>query len=207
MANRELLKQLIDTFTCLPGVGRKTAQRFVYHLLERDRPGGAALAELLRETVEKVGNCERCRMFTEHPLCAICSDQGRDRALICVVENPADLMALEANTNYRGLYFVLHGKLSPLDNIGPREIGLDLLEATLKKNSVRELILATGTTVEGDVTAHVIGELAARCRTKTTRIAQGVPVGGELEYVDASTLAQAFNTRTRVGDDGADGGG
>ena len=207
MAPKNLLQQLTDTFTCLPGVGQKTAQRFVYYLLERDRPGGATLAELLAAAMEKIGNCERCRMFTEDALCAICSDPGRDRSLLCVVENPADLIALESNTDYRGLYFVLHGRLSPLDDVGPQEIGLDLLEDTLRKNAVGELILATGTTVEGDVTAHVIGELAARRHTPTTKIAQGVPVGGELEYVDASTLAQAFATRIPVGDgDGGDDG-
>ena len=198
MAHKNLLQQLTDTFTCLPGVGKKTAQRFVHYLLERDRPGGTALAGLLAEAMETIGNCEQCRMFTEDALCAICSDRARDRSLLCVVENPADLVALESNTDYRGMYFVLHGKLSPLDDVGPREIGLDLLETALKNNPISELILATGTTVEGDVTAHVIGELAARYRTKTTKIAQGVPVGGELEYVDAPTLARAFSTRVAV---------
>ena len=192
-----LLQRLITAFTCLPGVGQKTAQRFAYYLLERDRDGAELLHDTLRESLLRIQHCERCRMFSEEALCWICRDAGRDGALLCVVENPAGFMAVEANTNFKGLYFVLHGKVSPLDGIGPEEIGVGLLEQRLAAGETRELILATSATVEGDVTAHLIGELADKYEVGTTRLAQGVPVGGELEFVDATTLSQAFESRRR----------
>lgn len=193
--HNNLLEKLITAFTCLPSVGRKTAQRYAYYLLERDRESGGQLGENLITAMGCIGNCENCRMFTEEKLCAICMDEERDKSLLCVVESPADLAAIESIGNYRGLYFVLHGKLSPLDSIGPAEIGLDLLENILTRVTIRELILATSTTIEGDVTAHVICELARKHKVDVSQIAQGVPVGGELEYIDTSTLARAFDTR------------
>lgn len=192
----DLLDRLIDGFICLPGVGQKTAQRFAYYLLERDREGGAKLSELLGRAMEDIKQCERCRMLSEHTLCAICAAGGRDDSALCVVETPSDLTSIEKNTDFRGAYFVLHGKLSPLDNIGPEEIGLPLLEERLAKRTIKELILATSATVEGDVTSHVIRETAARHGiANISRLACGVPVGGELEFVDATTLAQAFTSR------------
>ncbi len=193
-----LLQRLIAAFTCLPGVGQKTAQRFAYYLLERDREGAAFLCETLQTSLECISHCDRCRMFSEDPLCWICRDESRDQSLLCVVENPAGFMALEATTGFKGVYFVLHGRLSPLDGIGPEEIGMKFLEKRLADGEIRELILATGVTVEGDVTAHLIGELAAKYKVNTTRLAQGVPVGGELEFIDATTLAQAFETRRQL---------
>ena len=192
-----LLQRLIAAFTCLPGVGEKTAQRFSYYLLERDREGAAFLCASLQESLERITHCERCRMFTEEPLCWICRDESRDPSSLCVVENPAGFMALEATTDFSGFYFVLHGRLSPLDGIGPEEIGMGLLEERLAGGEVKELILATGSTVEGDVTAHLIGELAAKHGISATRLAQGVPAGGDLEFVDATTLAQAFESRRK----------
>ena len=194
---KDLLDSLVDAFICLPGVGRKTAQRFTYFLLERDREGGSLLAELIGRAMTEIKHCERCRMLGESNLCGICAEQKRDDTLLCVVETPADLMAMEHNTDYRGGYFVLHGKLSPIDDVGPEELGLPLLEERIREQAVKELILAVSPTVEGDVTAHVIKEMAEQCGvTKTSRIACGVPVGGELEYVDATTLAQAFSSRS-----------
>ena len=193
--DRPLLHRLIDAFTCLPGVGQKTAQRFACFLLERDREGAVNLCEALQASIEHVQRCERCRMFSEDSRCWICRDTGRERSLLCIVENPAGVMAMEANTGFRGKYFVLHGKLSPLDGIGPEEIGMVLLEELLAEGEIKELILATGTTVEGNVTAHLIGELSARYGVNATRLAQGVPAGGELEFVDATTLSQAFEAR------------
>ena len=190
-----LLHQLIEAFTFLPGVGSKTAQRFAYYMLERDREGASRLAAVIREAMENITRCANCRMFSEEDLCWICCDDSRDESLICVVENSSGLMAMAANTDYQGVYFVLHGRLSPLDGIGPDEIGLDQLKEKLTGNKVRELILATSSTVEGDVTAHVISEMAAGLNVKTTRLAQGVPAGGDLEFVDATTLFNAFKLR------------
>ena len=189
------MQRLIAAFTCLPGVGEKTAQRFVYYLLERDRDGAVALYETLQTSLKRIGHCKKCRMFSEEDLCWICRDARREPSLICIIENPAGLMAIETNTHFKGVYFVLHGKVSPLDGIGPEDIGMELLEKRLVDNKVKELILATGATVEGDVTAHLINELASKYEIATTRLAQGVPAGGELEFVDATTLAQAFEFR------------
>ena len=192
---QDLLSVIISRLTCLPGVGKKTAQRYTYYLLERDRKNGTLLGEELIEAMQKIGNCKRCRTFTENEICHICENPKRDTSLLCIVESPADLLAIESSANYRGLYFVLHGKLSPLDDLGPEEIGLPELEKILNQNSITELILATSTTVEGDVTAHIISEMASKYNVKISQIAQGVPVGGEIEYIDSSTLAKAFDTR------------
>jgi recombination protein RecR len=195
MSNIPLLEQLIEALKCLPGVGNKTAQRMAFHILQRDRQGGLLLAERLHEAITKIGHCEQCRTFTERPVCRICANPTRDREQLCIVETPADVMAIEGNTDYRGLYYVLMGRLSPLDGIGPEELGLDKLEARLNEGEIKELILATNATVEGEVTAHVLAEMARKRAIKSTRIAQGVPMGGELEYLDRSTLSQAFSGR------------
>jgi recombination protein RecR len=193
------LVRLIEALRCLPGVGPKTAQRMAFHLLEKDRNSAALLADALRQAVGGVGQCQRCRMFAEAELCPICANASRDRATLCIVESPADVAAIEQSGSYRGTYFVLMGHLSPLDGIGPDELGFAQLESLLAEGSVREAILATNTTVEGDATAHVIAELALKHRVKPSRIAHGVPVGGELEYVDGGTLAHALAGRHALG--------
>lgn len=182
----------------MPGVGRKSAQRIAFNLLERNRDGASALSAALAEAVTSIGHCKRCRMFTEHELCSICSASGRDEALLCVVESPADVMAVEDATGFRGLYFVLMGHLSPLDGIGPEELGLGSLENRLRCDAVKELIIATNPTVEGDATAHYVADMATRLGVQASRIAHGVPLGGELEYVDGGTLSHAFFGRRRV---------
>jgi recombination protein RecR len=192
------LARLIDSLRCLPGVGPKSAQRMAFYLLERDRDGGSALAQSLAEALAAVGHCQRCRMLTESELCTICSSAQRDPALLCVVESPADVVAIEQSGGFRGRYFVLMGHLSPLDGIGPAELGLDEFERLLTDGEVREVILATNPTVEGEATAHYLGEIALRAGVKASRIAHGVPVGGELEYVDGGTLAHALAGRTSV---------
>jgi recombination protein RecR len=192
------LARLIDSLRCLPGVGPKSAQRMAFYLLERDRNGGKALAQALADAVDKVGHCKRCRMLTESDHCPICSSTQRDGAQLCVVESPADVVAIEQSGGFRGRYFVLMGHLSPLDGIGPAELGLDDFERLLGEGEVREVILATNPTAEGEATAHYLGELALRLGLKASRIAHGVPVGGELEYVDGGTLAHALAGRTNV---------
>ena len=192
------LARLIDALRCLPGVGPKSAQRMAFYLLERDRDGGRALAESLAEALNAVGHCKRCRMLTESELCSICASAGRDAAQLCVVESPADVVAIEQSGGFRGRYFVLMGHLSPLDGVGPAELGLDEFERVLGEGEVREVILATNPTAEGEATAHYLGELALRMGLKASRIAHGVPVGGELEYVDGGTLAHALAGRTSV---------
>ena len=199
MAGDALLQRLIERLCCLPGVGPKSAQRMAFHLLERDREGGRRLAAALAEAMEKIGHCRQCRTFTESELCAICSNERRNPAQICVVETPADVVAIEQATGYRGRYFVLGGRLSPLDGLGPAEIGLDQLAQRLDEGGVEELILATNPTVEGEATAQYIGEMAAQRGIACSRIAHGVPLGGELEYVDGGTLAHAFSGRRRMG--------
>ena len=194
----DLLSDLISAFRCLPGVGPKSAQRMAFHLLERNRDGAAHLARTLLQAVENIGHCELCRTLSERKRCAICSSEKRDRSVLCVVENPMDVHAIEQSGTYTGLYFVLMGRLSPLDGIGPDEIGLDYLASRLDAGEVKELILATNATVEGEATAHYIAELARRRDVKTTRLAQGVPLGGELEYVDGNTLAHAMMGRHEV---------
>lgn len=193
------LVRLIETLRCLPGVGPKSAQRMAFHLLEKDRNGASAIAEALQKAVSDVGRCQRCRMFAEAELCPVCASPARDRSLLCIVESPADVAAIEQSGSYRGCYFVLMGHLSPLDGIGPDELGFAQLEALLSEGTVKEAILATNTTVEGDATAHVISEVATRHQVKSSRIAHGVPVGGELEYVDGGTLAHALAGRLVVG--------
>ena len=176
----------------MPGVGRKSAQRIAFHLLERDRGGAEELSRALAEAAAGIGHCRRCRMLTDDELCNICSATGRDDSTICVVESPADVMALEDVTGYRGRYFVLMGHLSPLDGIGPEELGIDILEERLERDPVEELIIATNPTVEGDATAHLLADIASRHNVSPSRIAHGVPLGGELEYVDGGTLSHAF---------------
>ena len=198
MSASPLLEQLIDALRCLPGVGQKSAQRMAYHLLEREREGGLRLAGALAEAIERIGHCESCRDFSEAPLCAICASGSRDRGLLCAVESPADRLAIETATGYRGLYFVLQGRLSPLDGIGPRELGLDKLADRLADGEVRELIIATNPTVEGEATAHYLAQLARQAQVRPSRLAHGVPLGGELEYVDRGTLAHAFGSRTEI---------
>lgn len=198
MSYSPLLVKLIDGLRCMPGVGQKSAQRIAFHLLERDRDGAGNLSAALAEAVDGIGHCTRCRMFTEHELCTICSATGRDNTQLCVVESPADVMALEDATGFRGLYFVLMGHLSPLDGIGPDELGLERLEDWLRQGDVAELIIATNPTVEGDATAHYLAGVASRFDVKASRIAHGVPLGGELEYVDGGTLSHAFYGRRAV---------
>ena len=195
MALSPLLQQLVDALRCLPGVGPKSAQRMALHLLERDREGGRSLGAVLAAAMERIGNCSICRNLSEQSICAICASESRDHSVLCVVETPADLTAIESGTNYRGVFFVLMGNLSPLDGIGPDDLGLDQLARQLRDGSVSELILATGSTVEGQATAHYISELAAGTGVRITRIAQGIPLGGELEYVDSGTLSHALTGR------------
>jgi len=189
------LIRLIETLRCLPGVGPKSAQRMAFHLLEKDRNGGSSLAEALQKALQTVGRCQRCRMFAEAELCPVCSSPVRDQSLLCIVESPADVAAIEQSGSFRGCYFVLMGHLSPLDGIGPDELGFAQLDDLLSAGHIKEAILATNTTVEGEATAHVISEIAARHRVKSSRIAHGVPMGGELEYVDGGTLAHALAGR------------
>ena len=198
MKHSPQLARLIDALRALPGVGPKTAQRMAFHLLQEGRAGAHALAAALTAALQSVVKCRRCRMLTEGELCSICSAPQRDTSLLCVVESPADVVAVEQSGSYRGRYFVLMGHLSPLDGIGPEQLGVRELEAILDEGEVRELILATNPTVEGEATAHFLGELAARHGVRATRIAHGVPVGGELEYVDGGTLAHAFAGRHAI---------
>lgn len=198
MAFSPLLMQLIDALRCMPGVGRKSAQRIAFHMLERDRDGASNLAAALTEAVSGIGHCSRCRMLSEHELCTICAAGGRDTSQLCVVESPADVLAIEEATGFRGLYFVLMGHLSPLDGIGPQELGLPQLEERLQSGDVEEMIIATNPTVEGDATAHFLADIAEQRGVRASRIAHGVPLGGELEYVDGGTLSHAFYGRRAV---------
>lgn len=185
----------MDSLRCLPGVGPKTAQRMALYLLERDRDGAQQLVTTLGEALERVGHCGQCRTLSEAPLCGLCADQRRDDGVLCVVEGPAEVIAVEQATGFRGRYFVLLGQLSPLDGIGPDQLGMDQLAERLAAGAVREVILATSATVEGEATAHYVAELARAQGVRASRIAYGVPVGGELDYVDGGTLAQAFSGR------------
>jgi len=190
-----LLERLVEALRCLPGVGPKSAQRMAFHLLERDRDGGRKLAQILGEAMERVQRCRRCRTLSEHELCSLCANPRRDPTALCVVEQPSAVTAIEQATDFRGLYFVLGGRLSPLDGIGPDELGLDGLEARLRAGEVAEVILAISPTVEGAATAQYIADLAAGTAVRVTRIAHGVPLGGDLEMVDGGTLAHAFAGR------------
>lgn len=189
------LEELIEALRCLPGVGPKSSQRMAYHLLQRDHPGALRLARALDQALERVRHCEKCNSFTEQATCELCSSPRRDQSLLCVVETPADLLMMEQSQVYSGLYFVLMGRLSPLDGIGPKDIHLDRLVKRALDGAVRETILATNFTVEGEATAHYIGEILAARGMKVSRIARGLPVGGELEHVDSGTLAQAVIER------------
>jgi len=198
MSFSPLIVRLMETLRCLPGVGPKSAQRMAMHLLERDREGALALAETLQAAMEGVGHCKRCRTLAETELCAICSSHARDQRLLCVVETPADVLAIEQAGSYRGYYFVLMGHLSPIDGIGPDDIGAPELLRLLDEIEVEEVILATNPTVEGEATAHYLADQVRRRGLKVSRIAHGVPLGGELEYVDGGTLAHAFAGRREV---------
>lgn len=198
MKNPPALEQLIESLRCLPGVGPKSAQRMAYHLLQRDRKGANGLALALDNALQVVGHCKLCNTFSEQPVCPLCASEKRDASLLCVVEMPTDLMMLENTQAYTGMYFVLMGRLSPLDGVGPKEIHLDKLIKRALDGVVKEVILATNYTVEGDATAHYISELLRNRGVNTSRIARGMPMGGEIEYVDSGTLAQAMMERRSV---------
>ena len=192
------LEELMDALRCLPGIGPKAAQRIAYHLLQYDRPGAQRLGGALVRALQAIRRCALCNSFTEDELCALCASHRRDRSLLCVVETPADLLMMEQTLAYSGLYFVLMGRLSPLDGIGPREIGLDVLQRRACDGAVKEVIVATNFTNEGEATAHYVGEMLHGRGLRVSRIARGIPVGGELEYVDTGTLAQALVERRPV---------
>ncbi len=193
-----LLEQLIEALRCLPGVGPKTAQRMAFQLLERGRDNGRHLAKTLQTAMEEINHCKSCRTFSEAEFCKLCASPNRDRSLLCIIESPIDMVAVEQMGSYRGLYFVLMGHLSPLDGIGPDDLGMRELNHLLREGSIKEVILATNPTVEGEATAHYISELIKPYAIKVTRIARGVPLGGELEYIDCGTLASAFAGRDIV---------
>ena len=193
-----LLEQLIEALRCLPGVGPKTAQRMAFHLLERARNNGRHLAKTLQDAMDDIRHCKQCRTFSESELCQLCTSPTRDRTLLCVVESPVDSVAVEQMGTYRGLYFVLMGHLSPLDGIGPDDLGMKELHQRVAEQEIREIILATNPTVEGEATAWYITELVKPFNIRVTRIAHGVPLGGELEYIDCGTLARAFSGREVV---------
>ncbi|RUM81154.1 MAG: recombination protein RecR [Candidatus Thioglobus sp.] len=190
-----MIEKLNKAFCALPGVGRKTAQRFVYHLLERDREGGFELAKALVDAMEHVKHCSSCRTLSEKTICNICANDHRDSTQLCIVETPTDIHAIEQSGVYTGKYFVLSGYLSPIDGIGAAELGLDELEQKLRDLKVEEIILATNATVEGEVTAHYISNMAKQFDVQITRIAHGIPIGGELEYADMNTIAHALSGR------------
>ena len=194
-----LIDELIHSLCCLPGVGRKTAQRMALHLLERDPEGAKRLVGSLDKAIEGIGQCSQCRILAEEDVCPICANPKRQNGLLCVVESPADVLAIEQSGTFQGKYFVLNGRLSPIDGIGPAELGLPLLfqrlQASHAEQHVEELILATNPTVEGEATAHYIAEQARQCGVQVSRIAHGVPLGGELEYIDGGTLTHAFSSR------------
>ena len=195
MSFSPLIQSLVEAFRCLPGVGPKTAQRMAFHMLERDREGGIKLSETLRQAIENVGRCSRCRTLSEHELCEICDDSSRDSTKLCILETPVDVLAVEQTGGFNGQYFVLMGHLSPIDGIGPQDLGLDVLLEQIEGAGIEEIILATNPTVEGEATAHYIAEQVKDMGIKVTRIAHGVPVGGELEFVDGGTLAHALAGR------------
>lgn len=187
--------ELLEALRCLPGVGARSAQRMALHLLERDRDGGRRLARALSSAMDGIQRCRKCRNFTAGEICRICLNDRRDPGLMCVVESPADVLAIESATGFAGRYFVLLGRLSPLDGLGPEDLGLDLLEERLESENIAEMIIATNTTVEGEATSYYLQEMAERHQVRVTRLAQGVPLGGELEHTDRSTLAHAFSSR------------
>lgn len=190
-----LVAELMQALCCLPGVGPKSAQRMAFHLLQQDRQNAKNLAHTLQDAAQLVGFCDQCRTLSEHPLCSTCANPARDRSVLCIVESPADVYIIDQATGFKGLYFVLHGRLSPLDGIGPQELKLELLDQRLQSGEINEMILATNTTVEGEATAYYIREMAQNHQIRSTQIAHGVPLGGELDYVDSSTLCHAFSGR------------
>jgi len=199
MSFSPLINELITALKCLPGVGAKSAQRMAFTLLERNREGAMTLSRVLHDAMEHVSHCEQCRTFTETRLCKICESPMRSESgQLCIVESPQDVLAVEQTSEYKGKYFVLMGHLSPIDGIGPAEIGLSELALLLDKESIQEVILATNPTVEGEATAHYIGQICRDKQIKATRIAHGVPVGGELEYIDGNTISHAFSGRRQV---------
>lgn len=198
MSSEPLLDQLIEALRCLPGVGPKSAQRMALHLLERDRGGGKHLSTVLAEAMERIGRCSECRNLTEQEMCQICANDQRDRQQLCIVESPSDVIAIEHATGYSGTYFVLMGHLSPLDGIGPSDLGLDQLGERLARTPPSEMIIATNPTVEGEATAYYLQRMAQKHGVQVSRIAHGVPLGGELEFTDQSTIAHAFSSRQAV---------
>lgn len=199
MRTSQMLEQLMEALRCLPGVGPKSAQRMAFQLLQRDRKGGLQLADALQKAMTEIGHCQECRTFTEEDVCHICrSPKRQENGLLCVVESPADIAAVEATGQYSGRYFVLMGHLSPLDGIGPSDIGLDTLDYRLQRGGINEVILATNPTVEGEATAHYIAELCREHKVPASRIAHGVPVGGELELVDGTTLSHSLLGRQKL---------
>jgi len=195
MQNPGLLKELIQSLCCLPGVGQKSAQRMAFHLLQRNRDGGRQLSRILSQAMDNIGYCRDCRTLTEAEVCEVCANPQRDDAVLCIVESAADVWVIDQATSFKGKYFVLHGRLSPLDGMGPDQLGIDLLEQRLASGVIKEIILATNSTIEGQATAHFIGEIANKFHIRATRIAHGVPMGGELEFIDSGTLSHAFNDR------------
>ena len=193
------LQDLIDAFKQLPGIGIKSAQRIVFYLLRENENKALFLAESIQKSFDSINECQECRMYTEEKLCSICTNSDRDRNIMCVVESPADLIAIENTMQFNGLYFVLMGRLSPLDGIGPDELKIEDLIKLLKDTEIKEIILANSPTIEGEATAAYIGSIAEDLDVRATRIAYGVPMGGELEYVDSNTLIQALNNRNLIG--------
>lgn len=198
MSFSPLIEQLITALRCLPGIGPKSAQRMAFHILERERSAGLALAKALEQSIDQVGHCKRCRTLSESEYCMLCANSNRDASLLCVVETPIDVIAIEQTGSYRGYYFVLMGRLSPLDGIGPEELGIDHFIKYISDHSPNEVILATNPTVEGEATAHYLAELVKQRGINATRIAHGVPLGGELEFIDGNTLARALSGRAEV---------
>ncbi len=190
-----LLDKLIESLRCLPGVGPKSAQRMAFHLLQRNRQRGLHLADVLQDAMTQIQHCQQCHNFSEEPICRLCANPKRDHQTLCIVQSPADVLAIEQTASYQGRYFVLRGHLSPLDGIGPEDIGIEQLLAHLESHPCKEAILATSTTVEGEATAHYIAQLLQPLQIKTSRIAHGVPMGGELEYIDGTTLSRALQGR------------
>lgn len=195
MSSSPSLEVLINALKCLPGIGQKSAQRMALHLIERDPEGARRLADATLNALDKVGHCKRCRNFADTDLCDICTRPSRNSSIVCIVETPADVLAIEASGAYQGGYFVLLGRLSPLDGFGPDQLGIEQLEQRLQEDGVSEVILATSATIEGDITAQFIADVAHKYNIQTSRLARGIPLGGELEYVDSGTLSRALSGR------------
>ncbi len=189
---------LIQSLKCLPGVGSKSAQRLAFHLLEKNQEGAITLSNAIVDSVKNVKNCTRCYILTEDIICQICENQKRDHTILCVVETPSDVLAIEQSRCYSGLYFVLMGHLSPIDGIGPEDIGIPKLIDRISQENINEIILATNSTIEGEATSHYISEIAKKHNIKTSRIAHGIPIGGELEYIDPNTISQAITHRAAI---------